>query len=53
MILLEFLIKNGSERVIDSAREHVYDIKALIKFQYVDEKGKDQGVNGASHQSLY
>ncbi|TPX47949.1 hypothetical protein SeMB42_g03159 [Synchytrium endobioticum] len=43
--LLEYLIKNGSERVVDNAREHGYDLRALTKFQYVDEKGKDQGIN--------
>jgi epsin len=43
---LEYLIKNGSERVIDYARDHVYELKALKNFNYVDEKGKDQGING-------
>lgn len=43
--LLEYLIKNGSERVVDNAREHVYDIRALNRFHYIDEKHKDQGVN--------
>ncbi|KAJ3162708.1 Epsin-3, clathrin recruitment and traffic between the Golgi and endosome [Geranomyces michiganensis] len=43
--LLDYLIKNGSERVIDSVREHIYELKAMRSFQYVDEKGKDQGIN--------
>ncbi|KAJ3216003.1 Crossover junction endonuclease mus81 [Dinochytrium kinnereticum] len=43
--LLEYLIKNGSERVIDNAREHIYELKALRNFNYVDEKQKDQGIN--------
>jgi hypothetical protein len=46
--LLEYLIKNGSERVIDNARDHIYELKALKNFNYVDEKGKDQGINGKS-----
>ena len=45
--LLEYLIKNGSERVVDDARSHVGTIKMLRNFYYVDEKGKDQGINGA------
>ncbi|KAJ3182567.1 Epsin-3, clathrin recruitment and traffic between the Golgi and endosome [Gaertneriomyces sp. JEL0708] len=45
--LLEYLMKNGSERVIDSAREHSYELRALRNFHYVDDKGKDQGINGA------
>ncbi|TPX31322.1 hypothetical protein SmJEL517_g05343 [Synchytrium microbalum] len=43
--LLEYLVKNGSERVVDVAREHAYDVRALKSFVFVDEKGKDQGIN--------
>ena len=45
--LLEYLVKNGSERVVDDARSHISMIKILRNFHYVDEKGKDQGINGA------
>lgn len=45
LILLEYLIKNGSERVVSSARDHVYEIRGLSHFDYIDEKGKDQGIN--------
>ena len=44
--LLEYLIKHGSERVVDDARSHVSTIKMLRSFHYIDEKGKDQGING-------
>ncbi|KAF2278915.1 ENTH-domain-containing protein [Westerdykella ornata] len=43
--LLEFLIKNGSERVIDDARAHVSLLKMLKQFHYIDQNGKDQGIN--------
>ncbi|KAL8729659.1 MAG: hypothetical protein Q9166_004608 [cf. Caloplaca sp. 2 TL-2023] len=43
--LLEFLIKNGSERVIDDARSHMSLLKMLRQFHYIDQNGKDQGVN--------
>ncbi|KAF8627461.1 hypothetical protein AX17_006274 [Amanita inopinata Kibby_2008] len=43
--LLEYLIKHGSERVIDDARAHISTIKMLRNFHYIDEKGKDEGVN--------
>ena len=46
--LLEYLIKQGSERVVDDARSHVSTIKMLRSFHYIDEKGKDQGINGKS-----
>ncbi len=50
--LLEYLIKHGSERVIDNAKNHVYDLKALRHFQFTDEKGKDQGLNGKNLHSV-
>ncbi|THH27663.1 hypothetical protein EUX98_g6528 [Antrodiella citrinella] len=43
--LLEYLVKNGSERVVDDARSHIATIKMLRNFYYIDEKGKDQGLN--------
>lgn len=43
--LMEFLIKNGSERVIDDARSHLSLIKMLRQFHYIDQNGKDQGIN--------
>ena len=29
-----------------SAREHIYDMKALEEYVFRDEHGKDQGLNG-------
>lgn len=43
--LLEFLIKHGSERVIDDARNHLTLLKMLRQFQFIDQNGKDQGIN--------
>lgn len=45
LLLLDYLIKNGSERVVTSAREHIYDLRSLENFTFVDENGKDQGIN--------
>jgi len=50
-MLLEYLIKHGSERVVDDARSHVSTIKMLRNFHYIDEKGKDEGINGQSTSS--
>lgn len=44
-MLLNYLIKNGSERVVTSAREHIYDLRSLENYTFIDELGKDQGVN--------
>lgn len=46
--LMEYLVKNGSERVVDDARSHISTVKMLRNFYYIDEKGKDQGINGSS-----
>ncbi|KAI9323654.1 hypothetical protein BX666DRAFT_1873647 [Dichotomocladium elegans] len=45
LVLLEYLVKNGSERVIDDTRSHMSMIKMMRTFHYIDEKGKDQGIN--------
>lgn len=45
MQLLEFLIKHGSERVVDDARSHLSLIRMLRQFHYIDPNGKDQGIN--------
>ena len=46
LLLLHYLIRNGSERVVSSAREHIYDMKPLEEYAFRDEHGKDQGING-------
>ena len=35
----------GSERVVSSSREHIYDLRSLENYTYLDEYGKDQGIN--------
>ncbi|CAO3615860.1 unnamed protein product [Cunninghamella blakesleeana] len=45
LVLLEYLVKNGSERVVDDARSHISMVKILRNFHYIDDKGKDQGIN--------
>lgn len=43
--LLEYLIKNGSERIIDDVRANLSLIQMLKSFHYIDSKGRDQGLN--------
>jgi len=45
LLLLDHLVRNGSERVVTSAREHIYDLRSLEVYSFIDENGKDQGVN--------
>ncbi|EOD18907.1 hypothetical protein EMIHUDRAFT_209558 [Emiliania huxleyi CCMP1516] len=45
--MLDYILRHGSERVIEDAKDHLREIKKLQKFEYVDPDGKDQGVNEA------
>jgi len=45
LLLLSYLLRNGSNRIVASCKEHVYDLKLLESYQFIDENGKDQGVN--------
>lgn len=45
LLLLTYLVKNGSERVVTNTRDHIYDLRQLENFSFFDEYGKDQGVN--------
>lgn len=35
LLLLGHLIRNGSERVVTSAREHLYDLRSLESYHFV------------------
>ncbi|KAL8171434.1 hypothetical protein V2J09_023238 [Rumex salicifolius] len=45
LTVMEYMVANGSERVIDEIREHAYQISTLSSFQYIDSSGRDQGLN--------
>ncbi|KAG2654806.1 hypothetical protein PVAP13_1NG498800 [Panicum virgatum] len=45
LIVLDYLVAHGTERVIDDIREHAYQISTLADFQYIDSSGRDQGSN--------
>jgi len=46
LLLLTYLLRNGSERVVTSTREHLHDLRVLEQYVCVDEHGRDQGMNG-------
>lgn len=46
LILLDYLLQNGSEQVIAYTKENLYVVKTLKEFQYIDDEGRDQGING-------
>ena len=43
--MLDHMLRNGSDRVIEDARDHLRELKALHKFEFVDPEGKDSGIN--------
>ena len=47
LTLLEYLLRNGSERSVEDARDHMYQLRTMCDFQYVEAGGVDQGTNGA------
>ena len=44
LVLLEYLIKTGSEKVAQQCRENIFFIQTLKDFQHIEEN-KDQGMN--------
>ncbi|XP_004634756.1 ENTH domain-containing protein 1 [Octodon degus] len=43
LTLMDYLIKNGSKKVIQHCREGFFKLQMLKDFQHIDEAGKDQG----------
>lgn len=46
LLLIDYLIKNGSEQVIRECRANVVHIQTLMEFQHIDENDKDVGLSG-------
>jgi len=45
LLLLDYIIKNGAERVINDARQTSYQIRALTTVNHVDPTGVDRGIS--------
>lgn len=45
LLLLAYLVRNGSERAVENARDHLFDLGSLENYTFTDEVGKDQGIN--------
>lgn len=45
LTLLEHLIYNGSPKVYEDVKDHAVRVRTLLDFQFVNERGKDEGVN--------
>ena len=43
---MDYLLQSGSEAVLVYAKDNLYAVKTLKEFQYIDDEGRDQGMNG-------
>ena len=46
LVVLEYLVKSGSQRVVAQCKDNLFSIETLKDFQFLDKDGKDQGVAG-------
>jgi epsin len=46
LLLLEYLVKNGSDQCVREARVHIIEVQTLQQFQHIDEKDHDVGLSG-------
>jgi len=45
LLLVDYLLRNGSEQVIRDCRNNVVQIQTLTEFQHIDENDKDVGLS--------
>ena len=45
LVVLDYIIKTGSERVAQQCGKNLFAIQTLKDFQFIDKHGKDQGMN--------
>jgi len=45
LLLIDYLLKNGSDKVIKECRSNIIQIQTLMEFQHIDENDKDVGLN--------
>ncbi|XP_077107570.1 epsin-3 [Ranitomeya variabilis] len=45
LTLLDYLIKNGSSKVVQECNENIIAVQTLKDFQFLDRDGKDHGIN--------
>lgn len=52
--VLDYALHEGSEHVVVWAKDNMYIIKTLREFQFIDEEGRDQGLNSTLwHGAVY
>lgn len=46
LLVLDYLIKNGSKQVVADARAHLPNIQTLTTYQHIDSNDSDVGQSG-------
>jgi hypothetical protein len=52
LLVLDYLIKNGSKQVIVDARQHLPNIQTLTTYQHIDTSDNDVGQSGTCSATL-
>ncbi len=42
--MLDYLVRNGSQRVVQQCKDNMFSIETLKDFQFIDKEEKDQGI---------
>jgi len=45
LLLIDYLLRHGSERMIQECRNRIYEVNTLQEFQFIDENDKDHGLS--------
>lgn len=51
--VLDYCLHEGSEHVVVWAKDNIYIVKTLREFQYIDEEGRDQGLNSKASTTIW
>ena len=53
LLLLEYMAKNGPERMVTELKSNGRVFTKLQQFQYFDSKNKDQGINVRNRYAIH
>jgi len=45
LLLLDYIVRNGSEKIVNDARQNIYQVRGLTTLNYLDSEGVDRGVS--------
>lgn len=45
LLLLDYLLKNGSDRIVNEVRSRIHELKDLTRFHHIDSEDVDRGIS--------